>query len=65
MRIATEIKTVSAAFMEAKVKKDRKQIDEQWKKLLLLQKELSALSDKVKTAYGGKVPSWWDKDDLM
>ncbi|HUV49432.1 MAG TPA: hypothetical protein VMW78_00175 [Anaerolineae bacterium] len=65
MRIATEIETVSAAFMEAKRKKDGKQTDEQWEKLLLLQKELSALSDKVKPAYGGKVPSWWDKDDQM
>jgi len=60
MRIATEIESVSAAFREAKAKNDRKQTDEQWGKLLLLHKELSALGDQVKTAHGGQIPSWWD-----
>ena len=65
MRIATKIETVSTAFREAKAKNDRKQTNEQWKKLLLLNKELSALRDQVKTAHGEQIPSWWDKDNQM
>ncbi len=65
MHIATEIETVSAAFREAKAKNDRKQTNEQWEKLLLLHKKLSALRDQVKTAHGGQIPSWWDKDNQM
>jgi len=59
MRIATEIEAVSAAYKEAKVKKDRNEQDKHWKKLLLLHKKRSALRDQAKTAYGGKIPSWW------
>jgi len=65
MRIATEIESVSAAFKEAKAKKDRKQADEQWGKLLLLHEKLSMLRDQVKTAHGGQIPSWWDASDQM
>ena len=65
MRIATKIESVSAAFKEAKAKKDRKQADEQWGKLLLLHKKLSMLRDQVKTAHGGQIPSWWDASDQM
>ena len=65
MRIATEIETVSTAFREAKAKKDRERTNEQWEKLLLLQKKLSALRDQVKTAHGGQIPSWWDKGNQM
>jgi len=64
MRIATEIEAVSTAFREAKAKNDRKQTNEQWKKLLLLNKELSELRDQVKTAHGEQIPSWW-KDNQM
>ena len=60
MLIATEIETVSAVFREAKAKNDSKQKKEQWGKLLLLHKKLSALRGQVKTAHGGQVPSWWD-----
>jgi hypothetical protein len=63
MCIATEIQAVSAAFREAKAKNDRKQTNEQWEKLLLLHKKLSALRDQVKTAYGGQIPSWWDESN--
>jgi hypothetical protein len=65
MRIATEIESVSAAFKEAKAKKNRKQADEQWGKLLLLHEKLSMLRDQVKIVHGGQIPSWWDASDQM
>ena len=60
MRIATEIESVSAAFREAKAKKDRKQMQVERKKLLSLQTELSKLREKVKADHSGQVPAWWD-----
>jgi hypothetical protein len=54
--ITTQMETVSTAFKKAKAEKNRREMDEQWEKLLSLQKELSALSDKVKTSYGDKIP---------
>jgi len=65
MRITREIEAVSVAYNEAKAKNDSKQTNEQWKKLLLLHKKLSALRDQVKTAHGGQVPSWWDNGNQM
>jgi len=65
MRITREIEAVSVAYNEAKAKNDSKQTNEQWKKLLLLNKELSALRDQVKTVHGEQIPSWWDKDNQM
>jgi len=61
MRIATEIESVSAAFREAKAKKDRKQMQVERKRLLSLQTELSKLHKKVKAEHGGQAPAWWDE----
>jgi len=60
-RIATEIESVSAAFKEAKVKNDRKQMQVERKRLLSLQTELSKLRENVRADHGGQVPAWWDK----
>ncbi|MBC8461659.1 MAG: hypothetical protein H8D67_27110 [Deltaproteobacteria bacterium] len=60
-RIATEIESVSAAFREAKVKNDRKQMQVERKRLLSLQTELSKLRENVRADHGGQVPVWWDE----
>ena len=58
-----EIKTVSDAYRKAKQNRDRQQMQMQRKKLLSLQTELSRLRNKVKAAYGGRVPSWFDETE--
>ena len=65
MRIATKIQAVSAAFREAKAKKDRKQMQVERKRLLSLQTELSKLRKKVMAEHGGQTPAWWDKGNQM
>lgn len=60
MRITTQIQAVSAAFREAKAKKDRKQMQAERKRLLSLQTELSKLREKVKADHDGQTPAWWD-----
>jgi hypothetical protein len=52
---------VCAAFREAKVKHNRKQMQEERKKLLASQTELSRLLKKVRDVHGGQVPTWWDE----
>lgn len=60
MRIATEIKTVRAAFRKAKAKNDAEQMQAEAKTLRSLKTELSRFRNKVKTSYGGVMPAWWD-----
>ena len=52
---------VSAAFREAKAKHDRKQMQEERKRLLASQTELSRLLKKVRDVHGGQLPTWWDE----
>ena len=52
---------VSAAFREAKARNNRKQMQEERKKLLASQTELSSLLKKVRGVHGGQVPIWWDE----
>ena len=59
-RILTEFQAVRNDFAEAKAKKDKKKKDEYWKKLLLLQKELSGLRKQVMADNEGELPTWWD-----
>ena len=59
-RILAEFKAVREDFAEAKAKKDKKKKDEYWKKILLLQKELSGLRKQVMADNEGVLPPWWD-----
>ena len=59
--VMMKISAVSAAFREAKARSDRKQMQEERKKLLASQTELSELLKKVRNVHGGQVPTWWDE----
>lgn len=59
--VMMSITAVSAAFREAKARNDRKQMQEERKRLLASQTELSNLFKEVRGIHGGQVPSWWDK----
>ena len=59
--VMTKISAVSAAFREAKARNDRKQMQEDRKRLLASQTELSNLFKEVRDIHGGQVPSWWDE----
>ena len=59
-RIIEEIDRVSLAFKAAKTQNDKKQKDEYWKELLLLQRQLSKLRNQVMAENEGKPPLWWD-----
>ena len=58
-RIMDEKEKVSLAFKDAKAKDDRVKKDDNWKKKLLLKKELAKLRKQVMSEYGGKLPPWW------
>jgi len=58
--IDEKIQAVCAALRKAKVKKDKKQVRVERKKLLSLKTELSNLRKRVSRAYGGQLPAWWD-----
>ena len=58
-RVMLRFSVVSAAFKEAKAKNNWKQMQEERKKLLLSQAELSRLLKKVRNVHGGQVPAWW------
>ena len=61
--ILKERERVSSKFKEAKARNDRDKKDENWNKLLLLQKQLSRLRRQVKAAHQGKLPPWWYKEE--
>ena len=58
-RVMMRFTAVSAAFKEAKAKKNRKQMQEERKKLLASQAELSTLLKKARNVHGGQMPIWW------
>jgi hypothetical protein len=59
--VMMKISAVCAAFREAKARNDRKQMQEERKKLLASQTKLSELLIKVRNVHGGQVPTWWDE----
>ena len=59
--VMMRISAVSAAFREAKAKNNAKQMEEERKKLLASQTELSNLFKEVRGIHGGQVPAWWDE----
>ena len=58
-RFMMRFSAVSAAFKEAKAKNNRKQMQEERKRLLTSQAELSRLLKRVRNVHGGRVPTWW------
>jgi hypothetical protein len=59
-RIIAERDKISSAFKKAKASNDSGKKDAYWNKLLLLQKELAGLRERVKAEHSGKLPYWWD-----
>ena len=58
--ITEKIEAVSSAFRDAKAKNNKKKIEMERKKLLLLKTELSELRKKVMADNDGQMPSWWN-----
>ena len=58
-RILSERDTVSQAFKAAKARKDRKEKDLYWNRLLQLQNELQKLQKQATTVNKGVLPPWW------
>ena len=54
-----EIRRVYSDFKEAKSKKNIEKRRELFSKLKSLRNKLSELEQKVRAAYGGKLPEWW------
>ena len=58
-RLNYEMKKVYSEFKEAKARKDREALREHFSKLKSLRDKLTELEQKVRAAYGGKLPGWW------
>jgi hypothetical protein len=59
-QIMGERDAVTSAFREAKARKDKKGAREKFRKIVALGEKLRELDEKVKDAYGGQLPNWWN-----
>ena len=58
-KIMEERKSVTAAFKEAKAKKDKAAAKKHFRRIVSLREKRKELEKKVKAAFGGKLPDWW------
>ena len=57
--IMEELNLTSEAFKEAKAKNDKRAAKQYFQKLVSLRDKVKKLEEKVKIAFGGKLPDWW------
>ena len=59
--IMEERKVASEAFKEAKAKNDKAAAKKHFQRIVSLQEKIKKLEKRVKAAFGGKLPDWWQE----